>query len=341
MPSYFSSTSSDKPSVITVSFAQDPSGSLGVQLNTLDKGKEHEIFNPAYATVGRLIHGDTVAKKCGVMVGDCIVAVNGEGFRRFVPDYDEDELDDLTTNLDGSLSISYDEGDDEDLHSNGEDGTATDKETIRKLKRRVIPSGIKGGEAYNALLRKIMEVKKAEDADDPLVISLERYGWDSRVNSWSRFLAARDNNVPLAMRMIQEHEAWKLKAFPIDLRKTGIQLVLKSKAISEIDIKDSLKPPTVYVDFGRIMALRGGLASTDDVVNAFVIYNELLLSRSLEPCAPKVSQLIDLSESNVRNTNANVLKEIYQVFEANYPETLDKMIMYPVSRAVVSSSAIM
>ena len=51
------------------------------------------MFSPGYAQVGRLLDGDTVALKCGVNVGDCIVAVNGQGFRRFAPDYEEKELE--------------------------------------------------------------------------------------------------------------------------------------------------------------------------------------------------------------------------------------------------------
>jgi C-terminal processing protease CtpA/Prc len=54
------------------------------------------MFVPGYATVGRLLDGETVARKSGVKVGDCIVAVNGQGFRRFAPDYKDEELENLS-----------------------------------------------------------------------------------------------------------------------------------------------------------------------------------------------------------------------------------------------------
>jgi hypothetical protein len=58
------------------------------------------MFSPGYAQIGRLLDGETVAKACGVSVGDCIVAVNGSGFRRFAPDYKEEELENLSEDND-------------------------------------------------------------------------------------------------------------------------------------------------------------------------------------------------------------------------------------------------
>ena len=169
------------------------------------QGADSELFNPAYATVDRLIHGDSIARKCGVEIGDCIVAVNGEGFRRFAPDYDENgEIEELMTNLDGSVNISFDNGNDNDNKDENDDvknesketGSNRESESMRhKLKYRVIPSGINGGEAYNALLSQIQNIKGANDPNNPLLLSLERYGWDSRVNAWPRFMIARNNSL--------------------------------------------------------------------------------------------------------------------------------------------------
>ena len=54
------------------------------------------MFSPGFAQIRRLLDGDTVARKSGVNVGDCIVAVSGQGFRRFAPDYKEEELENLS-----------------------------------------------------------------------------------------------------------------------------------------------------------------------------------------------------------------------------------------------------
>lgn len=62
------------------------------------------MFSPGFAQIGRLLEGATVARKCGVNVGDCIVAVNGSGFRRFAADFKDDELE----NLSGETHMSND-----------------------------------------------------------------------------------------------------------------------------------------------------------------------------------------------------------------------------------------
>lgn len=317
----FESTSSEKPKMLTISFASDPSGSLGAQLTNHDKGQTNEMFTPAYASIGRLLDGETVAKKAGVAVGDCIVAVNGEGFRRFKPDYDENDLEDITAGVEG-MAV---------------EDSQTDE--AKKLKATVV-SGKKDGEAYAALLGKIKKVKKCADPKDPLILSLERYGWDSRVNSWPRFLTAREGDVPAAMQMIQTHEQWRETLFPIDLTNKGLQDILKAKAVSEVDVEHGDLPPTVYVNYGKLKQLEDH--SPQDVVNAFVIFTEIMLSRSADPRAPRACQFIDLSGVTISSGfKVDILKQVYAAFEPNYPETLEKMVMYPVSRVVASTAKVL
>jgi len=312
---FFKATSSENPSTLTITFSCEPTEKLGAQLINLDKGEPDETFTPAYASIGRVLDGDNVARRCGVAVGDCIVAVNGEGFRRFALDYDEQQITDLTPGADNVIP-----GDEE-------------KEDAKTSRFRVL-SGKENGEAYALLLEKIKDVKSTQDSENPLSISLERYGWDSRVNSWPRFLAARDKNIPEAMLMLQTHENWRESVFPIDASQTGLQNILKAKAISEVGIKQEGFPPTVCVNFGKIQALESSFLH-EDVVSAFVVYTELLLSRASNPRSPKTCQFIDLSGTKVtRGLNVGLLRKIYAVFEPNYPETLHKMVMYPVSRLV-------
>lgn len=213
------------------------------------------MFCPGYATIGRLLEGETVAKKSGVKVGDCIVAVNGQGFRRFAPDYEESELQNLS----------------KDVHVPNDS--------------RVLHMG--NGEAYQSLLAKIKALK-ATNGSPPLVLSLERYTWDSKMNSWPRFLEARGRNVPAAMKMLQEHEIWKRETFPIDLTRDGIQEVLRLKAVAEIDLPRARGPPVVYVNFSKLQSVEG--ISPDDVCKAFVIFTEMMLARSKDIRSPKASQ---------------------------------------------------
>lgn len=274
------------------------------------------MFMPSYTRIGRILSGETVARKAGVAIGDIVVAVNGLGFRRFPPDFDESELEDITIGM---------------RVTNVVDAYNAD---AKQLKARTI-SGKKTGEHYTAMLDKIKEIKKNADSSHALHLTLERYDWDSRVNSWPRFLFARGGNIPDAMKMMQDHESWKASTFPIDLTNPGIQTVLKAKAVSEVSIQHDGHHPTVYINFEKLQSIDNCRAS--DVSRAFVIFTELLLKKASDPRHPKTCQFIDLTGVSVTGgLRSDVLREIYGVFEPNYPETLHKMIMYPVSKIAVS-----
>lgn len=249
------------------------------------------MFSPGYAQIGRLLEGDTAAKKSNVRVGDVIVAVNGSGFRRFAPDFDEKEVENLS------------------------------KDSQVKNDHAVLHMG--KGEAYDALLTKIKTVKAA--GDPPLVLSLERYSWDAKVNSWPRFLEARDGDVPQAMKMLQEHEQWKNEVLPVDLTRDGLQEVLRLKAVAEIDLGgegDNAPLPTVYVNFAKLQAADS--ISTDDVCKAFIIFTELMLAQCKDPRNPKTCQFIDLSGVTLSSGfRVDMLRKIYDVFEPNYPGECD------------------
>jgi len=318
-PSTFESTSSETPSRIVVSFANDPAASLGASLTNYDRGQDHELFVPSYAVIFELLEGDTIARKCGVSPGDCIVAVNDHEFRRFPPRYDEKDVTVTTQQLAGTSRISN---------------------NPMKISNKGSTQKFKKGEGYAATLGKIKQVKSGNDPENPLVLTLERYGWNSTGNAWHRYLAARDGHVGLAIQMMEENEKWRKDTFPIALN-SGIQKIIKSKAISEIDLNHDSLPPTVYVNFRKLQALEEGVSS-NDVVDAFVIFTEMLLARSTNPTSPKTCQFIDLSETPVSlGLRISILKQIYSVFEPNYPETLEKMIMYPVSSFVRRTSSIM
>ena len=269
------------------------------------------MFIPSYATVARLVDGDTMAKKAGVCVGDAIVAVNGKGFRRFPPEFEEEEED---------VSLS---------------------EEDKMLKIRVL-TDVSQGDGYSALMKEIKAVKAAADPDAPLLLSLERYGWDHQSNSWERFLKARNGDVPTAMQMHQEHEKWRSSTFPIDLSNSAVQDILTSKSVSEIDIGTcgSGFPPCVYVDYAKLQSLSS--SSVDSVVTSFVLMTEIILKKSDNPRNPKASQFIDLSDVSITGgMRSDILRKIYGVFEPNYPETLHRMVMYPVSRFMSKTASVL
>ncbi|KAL7467000.1 hypothetical protein ACHAXS_007266 [Conticribra weissflogii] len=329
----FEGLSSEIPSILSISFASDPTASLGVQLTNHDNGLSNEMFLPGYASVAKMLDGDTLARRCGVKVGDYIVAVNGEGFRRFPPDFEDKDLEDVTEGLD---LINLTES------AEASNGRGEEKQNHPELKGRVV-SGKKSGDVYEQLLGKIREVKSSTS---PLHISMERYMWDSRVHSWSRFLSARNGIVPQAMTMIQAHERWRNEFFPIDLTEPTLQKILKIHAVSEIDVADEEDiAATVYIDFAKLQSLRltdGSESLSMEVVKAFVLYTETLLAKAPDPRRPKTCQFVDLTGVSIKQGfNVNILKKLYATFEPNYPETLEKMVMYPVPRVMASAVNVM
>jgi hypothetical protein len=290
-----------------------------------DRKAENELFLPGFALVGRLLPGDTVARQAGVLPGDVVVAVNGHGFRRFKPDYKPENAKVLTGGGNAPPDLDH--------------------------------AVVEPGTGYEQLLAKIKALKASGET---FTLTLERYGWDARPLSWFRFLQARDGNVMDAMALLQAHESWKTTTFPIALQTPGLQAILRTKAVSEIDIGASVPAavaqdndggigggaagvvsvPTVYVNYAKLLELQtSGDVTGDDVVAAFVIFTERMLARNSDVRSPKTTQFIDLSgvSLSVSGFRVDTLKKIYGVFEPNYPETLHKMVMYPVSSVLVRS----
>lgn len=342
MPSpLFFSTSSEKPKLLKISFASDPKSGLGAQLTNHDKENPNDMFVPAFAGIGRLLDGNTIARRAGVAVGDSIVAVNGTGFRRFAPDFDETELENVSAlpveeeERSSSLATAMEEVDLGNGNDNGDVATTTP--TTNNINR--VLSHLPPGDSYKSV---VAEIKKIKSSPASLLLTLERFDWDARANSWSRFLVARDGNVPEAMQMLQTHEAWRDATFPIDLTDPNLQTVLRSQAVSKVDlttVSGRRSYPTVYVNFGKLQSIGSGGVRAADVSRAFVVFTEELLQRAKDPRSPKACQFIDLTGvSFTGGIRSDVLREIYGTFEPNYPETLQRMIMYPVSKYVASTA---
>jgi CRAL/TRIO domain len=389
----FNSTSQESLTLLHISFAENPTESLGAKLincsatatassssSSSSRGKKSAaaaagdssadtantqltyMFLPGYAVIGKILGDDaSIARKADVQVGDVVIAVNGMGFRRFAPDYKHNEaINVISYPLKNNAIVSSSNG---DTATNGDAKREEEAEDTVVLDHRVVSNTT----AYDDLLARIKAIKADSSrtstssstteergtgagaggaaVGEALLLTLERYGWDERPNSWGRFLMARDYNVPAAMQMLQEHELWKTKTFPINLAATaGLQLILKERVICEIDIdvvgaiKPDAVPPTVYVNYGKLLALQSsGAVTADDVVHAFVIFTERVLQKSTDPRRAKLCQFIDLTDVSVMTSGLRVetLKKIYNVFEPNYPETLAKMVMYPVPTLMV------
>lgn len=269
---------------------------------------------------------ETLASQSGVAIGDCIVAVNDVGYRRLAASDDSDFII-----LENPLQEKIEEEQATKLKNkqNEKDKNGPFKFNMKKKKKentsnytlpnhsrkiepepqleinRVIHG--KPGDNYTALLSQIRDGRQGGKH----TITLERYGWDHRVHSWARFLRARNEMVPQATAMLQQHEVWKERTFPIDLSSKGIKKVFSSNAITELDFTSSgIFPPTVYVNFGKLTALDG--CTPQNVVDAFVVVTETLLAKAVSPRHPKTCQFIDMTNAKISSSfKVAILKKIY------------------------------
>jgi len=292
----------EKPEYVKVSFESDPNAQLGAQLLNLDKGDAGNTFSPGYASIASLLlKQDTIARKSGVLTGDFIVAVNGEGFRRMPPHHDEADATE------------------EDIHN--------------------VVSGSPRA-SYNKLLDQIKKIKKAKDPANHLFLSLERYHWDAKPNSWFRFLDSSNKNEDVALQNLKKHENWKNSNFPIDFSgraSQGVFSILQSGALKEITFgenENKLKFPTVSVNYGKLKSLEGKF-SPDDMVKSLFIVNDMLYSKQISrnPRKVKFNYFVNVTDFDIQTIakKSDLLKLISDVLEQNYPGILNKIIIYPIS----------
>ena len=123
----------------------------------------------------------------------------------------------------------------------------------------------------------------------------------------------------------------------MDLTRDGLQEVFRLKAVAEIVVGENKDcPPAVYVNFGKLQSMES--INFDDVSKAFVIFAEMMLARSKDPRTPHVNIYIDLNGVGVSSgLRTELFRKIYEVFEANYPECLGKMVMHPVSNLLATT----
>jgi hypothetical protein len=244
------------------------------------------MYNPSYAIIDNLITEDILGYDIDIKQGDYLVAICYEGFRRLPSKFD---LQSPFQCLADSCEI---------------------QENAVSIDRVVTENS--SGDVFQAMMTKIKELEEASNVDMPLIIHLERYGWDARPNSWSRFLAARDGDASAALQMLEAHEIWKNETFPIDLTQPALTSLLKLRAISEID---KGKIPTVYVNYAKLQSLER-TQTPENVVKAFVISTEIVLAKCRNPRSPKSCQLIDLSGVGITTGfRVDILKKVSVLFE--------------------------
>lgn len=273
--------------------------SLGVKLINCDDANDLSVqFYPGYAVVGGFTSN---IQHPMIQKGDIFVAVNGHGFRRFAHIADTEH---------------------------GEETTASAVDV--ELDHAVIPAD---GTAYQKFMEKLKAVKLAK-GDPPLTLTLIRFGWDARCFAWRRFLVAREGNVPAALELHQNHVQWKLNTFPMDIASPGLQAIFSTKAVAQVK---SGTIPTVYVNYNSLIQLEAANSITShDIVNAFIMATERMLSEGDDPRYPRITHLIDVSGTTYTNFRMDIWMSLYNVFEPNYPETLHRLILYPMSTVAVS-----
>ena len=124
-------------------------------------------------------------------------------------------------------------------------------------------------------------------------------------------------------QMMVANEQWRAATLPIDVSGAEIQRVLKSGGVGAVKGAGG-SSPFLYVN----------LSEVQELVKQFA---EGAMVSSEDPRLAKVSQIIDLGGMGL-NLNTAILKRVYKVFEANYPECLDKFILFPVGRFMATAA---
>lgn len=338
------------PSTLDVAF---DAGTLGLQLKRLrssDPLATGTALIPCYAFINDVVKGSQ-GDKGGVKVGDGVIAISGVEFSRKAPALTFSAPS--PTKTPGGLTTIVSEGNLADSNSSSEGSdfvhvpnagvnTGTNTSNSQEL-------GHVDESSYEDLM---VAIKSHDRKESPLVITFQRYHWSSDELAWSRFLTARDFDLDSSKAMIKQQQLWRKENLPVDRLDPGIVRVLNSGGVGSVlhppalitspDNDDTSTPnPFLYVNLASIQSLNaemlaeGNENGSDLIVKAFVSLTEECLDASPNPSAPKVSQLIDLGSIGL-NFSPSILKQVYQVFESNYPETLNHFIIYPVNRFVAA-----
>ena len=140
-------------------------------------------------------------------------------------------------------------------------------------------------------------------------------------------------------QMMVANEQWRAATLPIDVSGAEIQRVLKSGGVGAVKGAGG-SSPVLYVNLSEVQELVKQFAEGEGeevIVNSFVLLAEGAMVSSEDPRLAKVSQIIDLGGMGL-NLNTAILKRVYTVFEANYPECLDKFILFPVGRFMAAAA---
>ncbi|KAL3809287.1 hypothetical protein ACHAXA_001664, partial [Cyclostephanos tholiformis] len=362
---------------------------------------------------------ETLARRCGIRVGNIIVAVNGLGYHRFRPDYEsKDDLEDVTLGRDlinmndkdddndggnggrgeeeeeedgrGDAMNWMDDVNDEDDGDGGQTMMMGDKymrdmerdqcwcneKEGRKIDKACVVTSSSSGKSYDKLLLHICNIKSASSTSksssspknknvvyNPLILLLEQYSWDSRVHSW-KWQRPDGHGCDTKTREVL------IGIFPIDLTFLSLLHLFRSRAVSVIDQQwetamakdhsnvddvncggdDNVKALVLYIPFKTLQ--QSGVDTdisydtlSDNTIRAFVVYTEMLLSKSPDPGSLKMSHFVDLTNISLKDSIlgslcpllSESLLKLYGVFKLNYPKTLKRLVVYPVPKLLVKA----
>lgn len=117
-----------------------------------------------------------------------------------------------------------------------------------------------------------------------------------------------------------------------------VQEILKKQVLSECLIQEEGYFPTLYINCVKLQTIED--CTSEDLLKVFVAFFESIIKNPVNPQCPKICHLIDLSSVSISaGLRSELLKEVYEVYEKQYPGTIYKVIIYPVPQIVADFAA--
>lgn len=148
---------------------------------------------------------------------------------------------------------------------------------------------------------------------------------DASVHDTTRFLQARKFDVPKAVAMYRAHLDWRSKTLPIPY--DSVRDTLAARKFYMLDEKDSQGRPAIFYCFRRFKEVD---YVVEDEIRALLYVLEEQILPSFGPSLETQQMTVLLDVSGITSPPLRFLQSMNSVMEANYPERLFRLIMFPV-----------
>ena len=220
---------------------------------------------------------------------------------------------------------------------------------------------------FDAVMERIKLHDRTEE--NPLVLTFTRPHFAEPSIAYPRFFEARQRDSALAVMMLHANKTWRNSFFPLMLEE--LDYITCTSAIQTVlshQILPKLKNPILYINVSNLLDLdlpppdgifadltisgapeaaapkqrRSSISQEDlkleNIVKSFVYQTEQILLSAGDVRSPKISQLIDFEGMSLSQLGKiKIIRQLYAIFEANYPETLVSCCFFPTNSILAAT----